>query len=341
MTGGLLRLGVALPAPAEWTLVHGPLVVTGFLGTLIGLERAMGLGGGAWSVPVTTAASAMTLVCGARAPIPAALAVAGSALAIALFTRLCFRQPERFLVVMTLGIAAWCTGNVLWWRELPMHRAAPWWAVFLTLVIAGERLELTRLFRPSRAAGPLGAAPLALIAGGMAATLLGAPDAGIRVTGIGLVALAAWLVRFDVARRNLRALGLTRFMAIALLAGYAWLAVAGVLWLGVGPTDAGMLHDAALHAVFLGFVFAMIFAHAPVILPSVLGVRIVFAPRFYAPLALLQATLVLRLGADLAGDAVLRRWGAAGNALAIVLFFATVAHAALARGLGTSRPRRQ
>jgi len=36
-------------------------------------------------------------------------------------------------------------------------------------------------------------------------------------------------------------------------------------------------YDAFLHAVLLGFVFAMIFGHAPIIFPAVLGIRIPFA----------------------------------------------------------------
>jgi hypothetical protein len=42
--GGLLRLGWAWPTPQpSLALLHGPLMVCGFLGTLIGLERAVAL----------------------------------------------------------------------------------------------------------------------------------------------------------------------------------------------------------------------------------------------------------------------------------------------------------
>ena len=53
----------------------------------------------------------------------------------------------------------------------------------------------------------------------------------MRLVGAGFVALAAWLGAFDVARRTVRGAGLTRFIAVALLSGYAWLAVAGLLLL--------------------------------------------------------------------------------------------------------------
>src|SRR5262245_9760654 len=41
---GLARMGWLLPIPnSQFVLVHGPLMAVGFLGTLIGLERAVAL----------------------------------------------------------------------------------------------------------------------------------------------------------------------------------------------------------------------------------------------------------------------------------------------------------
>ena len=54
--------------------------------------------------------------------------------------------------------------------------------------------------------------------------------------------LVGVLTRHDVARRTVRATGLARFAALAMLAGYAWLALAGAVWL-VGPPD-GAAYDA-------------------------------------------------------------------------------------------------
>ncbi len=44
--------------------------------------------------------------------------------------------------------------------------------------------------------------------------------------------------------------------------------------------------------------FAMIFAHAPIVSPAVLGMTMVYSARFYAPLFLLHAFLLLRVGGD-------------------------------------------
>jgi hypothetical protein len=83
-----------------------------------------------------------------------------------------------------------------------------------------------------------------------------------------------------------------------------------------------------LHAWFVGFVFSMIFGHALVIVPAVLGVRVDFRPRFYVHLVLLHASLVLRLAGDLGGFARLRQAGGWVNALAILLFIGSTALAA-------------
>src|SRR6185312_6884485 len=139
---------------------------------------------------------------------------------------------------------------------------------------------------------------------------------------------------FDLARRTIRLRGLPRFAAACLLSGYLWLAGGGVLsvlyaailpvfhgatWLSIAP-GAGLAYDAILHAVFLGFVFAMIFGHAPIIFPAVLAIRVDYRPRFYAHLALLQLSVLLRIVCDICGWWVGRQWAGLFNAVAIVLF---------------------
>ena len=54
-----------------------------------------------------------------------------------------------------------------------------------------------------------------------------------------------------------------------------------------------------LHTVFLGFLFSMIFGHAPIILPAITGVAVPYRQAFYAHLALLHISLAIRLGGDL------------------------------------------
>jgi hypothetical protein len=151
------------------------------------------------------------------------------------------------------------------------------------------------------------------------------PEAGGRLFGIGLLVLSAWLVRYDVARRTVRTSGLTQYMAVCLLAGYVWLAVAGVLWTADGQIASGHGYDAAVHAVFFGYAMSMVLGHAPVILPAVLRVRLPHHRRDYAILLLLHVSFALRIvGGDLAGLDPAR---VLGGALGVVTLLAFVANA--------------
>jgi hypothetical protein len=64
----------------------------------------------------------------------------------------------------------------------------------------------------------------------------------------------------------------------------------------------------------------MIFGHAPVIFPAVLGVPIHFYWTSYIPLVVLHASVLLRVGGDLAEWNTGRAIGALGNAVAVGLF---------------------
>jgi hypothetical protein len=192
--------------------------------------------------------------------------------------------------------------------------------------IAAERLEMTRLMRRRPGAQASLVAILCLLAAGAAASALPGPAGGLAF-GAALLALAAWLLVFDIARRTVRADGLPRYMAACLLGGYAWLGVAGLAW---AAAALGLpARDTALHALGLGFIASMMMGHAPVILPAVARVKLLFGPFFYLPLAALHASLLLRLGLGVSSFEW-RAWGALANALALALFALTAAGAALA-----------
>ncbi len=227
---------------------------------------------------------------------------------------------------MTLGALVWAFGNAAWLAGVNVIWLFPWWAGFLILTIAGERLELAGIFHdPTLARRTFALALVPLLLGLLLASAEAALGAallfpGVRLMGMGMLALAAWLLQFDLARRTVRETGLRRFMAINLLGGYVWLGIGGVLWLLFWFVPAPYLFDAGFHAVFLGFVFSMIFAHAPVIFPAVLGRAIAFSRAFYAHAALLHVSLVLRVAGDLVEWSPGRQWGGLLNALALVLF---------------------
>lgn len=300
---------------------HGPLMVYGFLGTVIAMERAVAIDEPwGYAAPALAGVGSLALVAGAPAP-AAKLLVAAAGIVLLLLYLAAYRiQPALHLVVQAGGAAAWYGGVLLWLLQRPMHDLVPWFAAFLVLTIVGERLELSRVaaLTPRTRLGFLAAG------GVFGLGLLGSlvdQATGVRVAGLGLVALAAWLARHDVARRTIRIRGVTRFMAACLIAGYGWIAVAGVLWLVHGLPAGGPTYDASLHAVFLGFVMSMIFGHAPVIVPAVLRVRLPYHGYFYAHLILLHASLLLRLlGGDLAGSTTAWQVGGVLNVVAVLVF---------------------
>jgi len=126
-----------------------------------------------------------------------------------------------------------------------------------------------------------------------------------------------------IANKNAR-------IAWALLAGYAWLALGAIAALSSPDFAPGRpAWDAALHAWFLGFVFSMVFGHAPIIAPALLRVALPYHVIFYVPLALLHASVALRVAGSLLVLPWLREAAALGHAVAIALFILTMAARAL------------
>ena len=80
------------------------------------------------------------------------------------------------------------------------------------------------------------------------------------------------------------------------------------------------LYDAMLHAIFLGFVFSMIFAHAPIIFPAILGKPLPFRRIFYVHVTVLHAALLLRVVGDFADSYEMWKWGAIGTVTALLIF---------------------
>ncbi|MGQ9365862.1 hypothetical protein [Azospirillum sp. A39] len=318
---GLARLGWTVPLPHDGAaMLHGPLMVSGFFGTVVGLERAAALGRPwVFAGPLASGAGGLLLALGGPQPAGAALLTLGAAVLLLAALRVWRQQPAGFTATMAGAAACWLVANATWLLGVPVWTAVGWWMLFLVLTIAGERLELSRFRPPTRWAGPAFAAVVtALVAG--AALGLAAPDAGLRLSGAGLVGLALWLVRFDVVRRTVRVPGLPRFVALCLLSGYGWLLAGGLLAAAAPAPASGVLYDAVLHAVFLGFVFAMVFGHAPIILPAVLRLTLPYGRHLYLPLAALHLGVALRAAGVLADDLALRQWGGAANAAAIALF---------------------
>jgi hypothetical protein len=326
MWAGLVRMGWQWPVwQPGLAMAHGPLMVSAFFGTLIAVERAVALGKRwPYSGPVMSGVGGVLLIVGEPGRLPALLLLGGSLVLGAVFGVIVRRHLVRYTLVMAIGALAWVVGNALWAAGWAVYQVVLWWAAFLVLTIAGERLELGRLARyPKWVENAFMMAVTVFLAG--LALSLGQPGWGTRLAALGVGLLAVWLLRYDIARHTIRKEGLPRFAAVCLLSGYVWLlAAAGIgMWYGFVP--AGPVYDAFLHSIFVGFVFAMIFAHAPIIFPAILGLPIRFAKVFYLPLVLLHASLLLRVVGDLALLPAVRMWGGLLNGVTILAFLGLTA----------------
>jgi hypothetical protein len=331
LDAALLLLG--LPAPVSLDRladVHGMLLVFGFVGTLVSLERAVALRLRAgFAAPAFLGLGALALISPAPLEIGQVLMVLGAMALTGVYVPLWRRQRDHAVLVQSLGAVLAVGALMLWLGGAPVPVLLPWLVGFLVLTICGERLELARVAMGPRAGTILTWLSAALVSAVVATLLWPAP--GVPLLGLVLLVLVGWLSSHDVSRRTVRVAGQPRFMAVCMLAGYLWLGVAGAVWTVGGPAYDGARYDAVVHAVFLGFTISMVLAHASVILPAVLRRPLPHRSVFWAPVALLHGSLLLRLWlGDGLGVEVGWRLGGLANIAALLLFVALAAWSTVA-----------
>jgi hypothetical protein len=320
---GLARLGIALPggSPAGAEL-HGALMICGFFGTLISLERAVALGRWwAYGAPAVAAVGVLALLAGPPAAAATLFLAAGLLLTFSSLM-VVLRQTALFTVMLAVAAACWGAGTLAWLVSGGVADAVGWWLAFLVLTIAAERLELSRLLAPPpRSQATFVAAVLLILVGAARAEFAGG---SALVTGTGLLATTAWLLKHDIATRTIRQLGQASFSAACMISGYVWLGVAGAVLVILPPGASAFSYDAAVHAITIGFVLSMVFGHAPIILPAVTGWKVRYGIEAYGPLALLHASVLVRVAADFAEMARLREASAFMTVLALLTYAATL-----------------
>ena len=327
LDGALLLLGVWSPVMStrlsKW---HGPLMVLGFVGTVICLERAVALGHRlAFLVPAVSGLGVIVLL----APLPFDSARAGLALLtlaqlglLTIYVPLWQRSHDDAIVIQ--GAGAFCAAGAAALLTTGVHvsQIVGWLACYMILTICGERLELSRLTMARNRALP--ALCLAVVAALLVSVV--SPAIGWRVLGVVLIGLAVWLCRHDVARGGLRRGGQAAYIGTLLMVGYLWLATAGIVCTVQGPPISRSGYDAVVHSLFLGFTMGMILGHAPIILPAVLQVRLKWTTWFWLPAFLLEASLLVRIGI---GDGLDRsaavQAGGTVNVLSLLTLVAVIA----------------
>ena len=329
MALGLARLGWEFwPGWATPVTAHGPLMVGGFLGTLVALERARAVGRRvALLAPLLSGAGGLALVAGVPAPVAGSLLAAGAIGLVACYVVVLRRRNDVAGWTQLAGAFSLAVALAWWAAGREPFGVADCWVLFLVATVAGERLELTRLLPRFGARAAWFVAAMGVMAVGVVVAVVALAlrqhavwGVGARVGGLGLLAVAAWLARHDVARVGLRSPGPARITAVGLLAGYAWLAVAGALALWWGAPTPAAVYDARLHAVFLGFGVSMIFVHAPMVGRAVLDVTVPHGRWLHVPLALLHGSLAARVVGDLSECLPLRQWAALVNVVAILAY---------------------
>src|SRR5574343_1399669 len=205
---GLARLGWNVPAPvAQASGVHCPLMIAAFFGTVIGVDCGVAIRHNwAFLGPLAAGTGGIALLAGAPLLLGQVLGTLGALGLLAASVVALRRQWAVFTIILASGAACWLLGNLIWLAGNDVLQAIPWWLLFLVLTIAGERLELTRFLPTPPIARSIFIAIVAL--------LLAAATGNITTFFAGgLLLLAGWLLRYDIARRNIGTQGLTRFIA--------------------------------------------------------------------------------------------------------------------------------
>jgi hypothetical protein len=340
VAGGLARMGAPGPRGPALAL-HGLLLVSGFFGTLISLERFIALRRPAWLL-APAASAAGGVVAWSGGPVEGALLcwlVAGLALLAGCVLeagRSLMRLP---LLLRILGAACWSAGTLLWLQGALAYQALPGWLAFLVLTIASERDDVAGTLRTRPlAAVAFGAGvvllPLSMLVAGLEATLRLQIPASAQAPGPGLIQwtgcllLALVLLTSDVSQGQGEGWGRWEWRATRV--ADVWLLVASLLglsqhWLpfaGAGP---------AWHALLLGFAFSTLFAQMPRLLMSVSGARLRYTSWFVLPLVLLSASLVLRVVAAGFQHPFALLTAGVGHTVAIATYALLLAWAAIGR----------
>jgi hypothetical protein len=317
ISGGWIRLGSLIIPLAEAGLNHGLLMVGGFLGTLISIERAMIMKKKAWLIiPFFSGISTLFFLFELGQAGLGALLAGSLGLSLIMHFQT-MRHPHFHSVLLYLGAVCWFLGNLFAWHFGMIAAGSTWWIGFLLFTIVGERLELSQFLPvPTWSKKALGGF-LGLFFIGLTVPFHGM---GNEVMGFGILLISAWLLIFDMAKVSARKKAQFRYIGIGLRAGYLWLGAQGLILLLMESHP--LFYDMFLHTFFLGFVFSMIWAHAPIIFPTIFGIRETpYHPILWITWAGFQLSLLGRILASVLGEFELRQiFGVANGYLILIQF---------------------
>jgi hypothetical protein len=315
---GWFRIGWNLPVSLP-SGEHGALMIGSFVGTLICLERSVSYPNKiALLAPVLNSLSIIFFLL--SMPNTAYLfLLAGSAGLILIYYFLYVKHKGLHILIMLAGAMCYFIGNAILCNTSFYPASVMWWIAFLFFTITGERLEFSK-FLLNKNIFTKQLVLLILLGVFIVSIILPFHSFGSYLTAVSFIGSAIWLLKFDMAKHSLKKPGISFYSGLLLLTAYIWLAVTGVFF-ALGSYF-GSYYDASIHSFFIGFVFLMIFAHAPVILPAVLKLNISpFGKSLYVWYYLLNATLIWRVLCIIPGIAPSKSWAGMFNGIVIIGFF--------------------
>lgn len=317
MLMGVLASLVRASIPGPWAglrpalpNLHGALMVFGFLGTAISLERAVAYRAGspkhprwAFTAPLFSVIANFLVAVTVLSPLPVeytrilpGLSWTLSLIILsAVYVGVYARQHSFAVLIQLMGAVIGACSALLWTR-LDSDILTPWWLMMLVLTIVGERLELAHVAFIHPVAKPGLVCVSAAILISLACSLI-APSWGYSLLGLCTLTLLVLMFLFDTARKTYRVPGVTGFMGISMLVAYFWGLCASLTWIvsnSGGLAGSSLWWDFAVHSLAVGFIMTMVVAHVCVIVPSIIHRSMPFHPILWLPLALFTLGLALR-----------------------------------------------
>lgn len=316
---GWFRIGWNLPVSLP-SGEHGALMVGAFLGTLICIERSVSFPNKiALIVPAFNSISIIFFLLAMPKTAYVFLILGGAGLT-AIYYMVYVKHKGIHVLIMMAGALCYMLGNVVLYNTSFYPSVVMWWIAFLFLTITGERLELSRFVLLKNTVKKQ-AVLIIFVAMFIVSIFLPFHSfLGSILSAVSMFGSALWLFRYDMARHSLKKPGQSFYSGLLLITGYTWVIITGLFF--VLGAFYGSFYDASLHSFFLGFVFMMIFAHAPVILPAVLKLKISpFGKTLYTWYVLLNLSLVFRTFTFIPDFAAYKQWAGMFNGIAIIGFF--------------------
>lgn len=322
ISGGANRLGDMTWIVPGAGLHHGVLMVGGFLGTLISLERAMVMKNKWWLLVVfLNGFSIPVMLLPGWSIFASYLQLLGSIGLVSMMYFQSVRHPFAYQYIMSFGAISWMIGNIVVIKTGFIPAAVPWWIGFLLFTIVGERLELSKFLPIPSYAKNILYVLLVLFFIGM---WMPFHQSGNWVMGFSAIFIAFWLLHFDMAKIAAKKDKQFKYIGVGLKVGYVWLVLNGLTLCFFNGHP--LFYDLYLHTFFLGFAFSMIWAHAPIIFPMILSTQEKpYHPILWIGWTVFQLSLLGRLGAALMKLPEWRTFFGVINGLTIIAMFVMMA----------------